>query len=275
MTQTTKRIWLIGASTGIGLHLCQQLLRQQHCVVASARTATHSEALKQLQAEFPKQLKCVDINLSDLDSLDNLETACQQAWQAFDGLDTWFYNVGSYEPMRLEEWNWQAFKTMNDTNYLGAVATMIALKPYFLAQGKGQWVWNISLASDFGLPYGGGYSAPKAALMNLAQSLQPELAEQNIALQVINHGFVKTRLTAKNDFPMMGLMSAEHAAEQIYRFLEKTWQKSPEQQLSTGRFELRFPWNLATVLAILKRLPHRLSLKITKGALRNKGSQND
>lgn len=129
--------------------------------------------------------------------------------------------------------------------------------PFFRIQKGGRWIWNLSLSSYFGLPKGGGYSAPKAALLNLAQSIQPELSNENINLQVINHGFVKTRLTAKNDFDMPQLMSPELCAKKIY-----------EGMKNENSFEIKFPFGLGSFLWFLSFLPYKLSLGITKKMLR-------
>jgi len=256
MTQSTpsseQRIWIVGASEGIGLAMVTQLLQQGAYVVASARKAeTHPELLK-LKAHQPKQLQLLNC---DVTLTDTLPEKTEQACAFYDGLDIWLYNVGSYHPMHLSEWDLKQFDFMTQTNYSGAVHLMHALLPKFKNQPNAQWLWNVSLASDFGLPYGGGYSAPKAALMNLAESVQPELAEVGIQLKVVNHGFVKTRLTAKNDFAMLGLMEPEAAAEKII------------QALSKNQFETRFPFNLAAILGTMKRLPKSWALALTKRML--------
>lgn len=245
-----QKIWLVGASQGIGLALLKLWLAKGAQVVASARHAQASTELNELLVDYPNQLY-----LLDLDVTQNLPFDAQvdEAWRAFNGLDAWFYNVGSYVPMAISDWNLAAFAQMNQANYLGAIKLMLPLKPYFISQGHGRWVWNASIAGYFGLPYGGGYSAPKAALINLAESLAPELAEQGVQLQIINHGFVKTRLTAKNDFTMPGLMTPEEAAAKIERRL--TMLKA---------FEIRFPRGLISFLSLLKFLPYKLSLKLTQ-----------
>ena len=138
-----------------------------------------------------------------------------------------------------------------------SVALLLPLQ-IFKAQGHGRWVWNASLASYFGLPYGGGYSAPKAALVNLAEALQPELAVQNIDLHIINHGFVRTRLTEKNEFTMPGLLEPVEAAQQIAHALDR----------STA-FEIRFPWRLRIVLSLLRWIPYSWSLALTRKMLRS------
>lgn len=247
-----NRTWLVGASEGIGLALVKNLLQQNHLIIASARQAESHPQLIQLQKTYTAQLHLLNC---DVTRSEELPSIAQQAWSKWNGLDQWIYNVGSYQPMHLHEWDLHKFEQMNHTNYLGAVHLMHALLPKFTAQKQGQWLWNISLASDFGLPYGGGYSAPKAALMNLAESLYPELNSAGIQLKVINHGFVKTRLTAKNDFAMLGLMEPEQAAQKI------------AQALHNRRFETRFPFSLSSILGLLKRLPKSWSFAITKRML--------
>lgn len=250
-----QKIWLVGASQGIGLELVKIWLEQGHYVLASARQAEQSKDLALLKQLYGEQLHCLNVDVSDAQGC---AAQAQQAWATFDGLDMWFYNVGAYQPMTCEQWDWSAFVQMNQSNYLGAVALMLPLQKLFNKQGHGRWVWNASLAAYFGLPYGGGYSAPKAALVNLAEALQPELAAQNIDLQIINHGFVRTRLTEKNEFAMPGLLEPLKAAEQIAHALDR----------STA-FEIRFPWRLRIVLSLFRWMPYSWSLALTRKMLRS------
>ena len=253
-----QRVWLVGGSEGIGLELVKQLLNSGVHLVVSARAAEQNKALLALQSTHAENLFLLNCDVTQKPDLPGI---IDQAWSVFNGIDTWIYNAGVYHPMRLNEWNIESFEQMNSVNYLGAVYLMNGLLPYFqktnatAVQHPPLWLWNISLASDFGLPYGGGYSAPKAALQNLAESLHPELAETGIDLKVINHGFVQTRLTAKNDFPMLGLMTPEIAAKKIVATL-----LSPQ-------FEHRFPFNLRWVLGSLKRLPKSWALYLTQKML--------
>lgn len=252
---TPKRvIWLVGASAGIGLELAKIWLAQGHCIIASSRNATASQELLDLQTRYPQTLRLLSCDISQSKDMSPIVT---QAWESFGHIDTWFYNAGAYEVMKRETWDMNAFETMAHTNYLGAVRLMIPLsKQCALHQTQCTWIWNISLSSYFGLPYGGAYSAPKAALLNLAESLRPELKTQGITLRIINHGFVKTRLTAKNSFTMPGLMSPFEAATAIAKGLEKN-----------DSFEVHFPFGLWGSLALLRVLPYRLSLWLTQKTL--------
>ncbi|KUJ72487.1 SDR family oxidoreductase [Thiomicrospira sp. WB1] len=252
---SARRVWVVGASTGIGLALTARLLAGGFAVVASSRQATDNRALQELDAIYPGQLACVDL---DVTQPDTLASAVDQAWSKFQGLDVWFYNVGVYERVSFQNSRFEDYARMNAANYLGCVALMHALRPHVLAgEGPVRWIWNLSIANQIGLPYGGGYSAPKAALLNLAEALAPELYALNVRLQVVNHGFVKTRLTAKNPFQMPALMRPEQAADHLYALIDRPFDRP-------GRFETHFPKRLTWVLKLLRHLPYAWQLALTK-----------
>lgn len=247
------RIWIVGGSSGIGLELVKLWLESGHPVIASAQNASQTKDLLSLKHIYESNLQIIDI---DVTSMESVSKAVHQAWKRFDGIDMWFYNAAVYEVMSAKEWDVTHFEAMMQVNFLGAVRVMTELMPYFETKKSGRWVWNASLSSYFGLPLGGGYSAPKAALVNLAESIQPELKEKNIDLQIINHGFVKTKLTQKNTFEMPELMEPEEAAQKIIEGIDKK-----------DRFEIHFPFKLSTVLQLLRILPYRVSLALTKKML--------
>jgi len=246
-------IWIVGASSGIGLELVKRWLNDGHNIVASSRTAQNSTPLMNLYSLYPEHLVLLDLDVS---AQDDCSQITKRAWEAFGNLDRWFYNAGAYDVVKQPNWGPAQFETMMQTNYMGAVRLMIPLSHYFVAQGYGEWVWNSSLSSYFGLPYGGAYSAPKAALVNLAESIQPELKVKGINLRIINHGFVKTRLTSKNTFTMPQLMEPEDAAQRIADALE-----------NEKGFEIRFPKFLTFVLALIRFIPYFWSLRLTQKAL--------
>lgn len=243
----------MGASSGIGLELVKKWLLDDYLVVVSARNACNNESLLTLQGKHTQTLKMIDLDVREISSV---QEAVVGAWNAFEGLDIWFYNAAVYEVMSIKAWKLEHFEAMMQVNYLGAVRVMTQLMPYFEQQKSGRWIWNASLSSYFGLPLGGGYSAPKAALVNLAEALQPELKNKNIELQVINHGFVKTRLTQKNTFEMPELMTPQEAAEKIIKDMGKPY-----------HFEMHFPFKLATFLQLLRLLPYKISLYLTRKTL--------
>ena len=251
--KTQKRIWIVGGSSGIGFELVKLCLDSEYKVVVSSRTATTNENLLKLQEQYSENLNLINLDVS---LKDTISSCVQKVWQTYEGLDIWFYNAGAYEVMSCDTWSSEKFEKMNEVNYLGIIRVMTAIFPYFQKQKKGQWVWNASISSYFGLPLGGGYSAPKAALVNLAQSIEPELDRFDIKMQIINHGFVKTKLTDKNTFEMPQLMQPEYTAKKIFEAIQ-----------NPNRFEIRFPFILSLFLRILRVLPYKISLYLTKKIL--------
>lgn len=248
-----KRIWIVGGSSGIGLELVKLYLKDDCQVIVSSRTASQNDELGALKKHYDTNLELIDLDVS---TSDGMESVVKQAWDVFGGIDVWLYNAGTYKSMKLDDWDVDNFEKMVQINYLGAIRLIHLLTPLFEAQGWGRWAFNASLSSYFGLPYGGGYSGPKAAMVNLIESIQPELMAKKIQVQIINHGFVKTRLTQKNDFEMPQLMSPETAALNIYKGLNASY-----------AFEIRFPYKLAWFLRLIRFLPYRFSLALTKRML--------
>ncbi len=249
-----KNIWIVGCSSGIGLELVKCYLHNGQSVIASARTATASNALLELQRQYSQTLALVDVDVSNSDSV---KAAVQKSWSIFASIDIVIFNAGVYESMDAAHWDVAHFEAMANTNYLGAVRLMDAALAHLRAQNKARIVFNASLSSYFGLPYGGAYSAPKAALVNFAQSIQPEMEQENIEIQIINHGFVQTRLTAKNEFAMPELMTPAFAAQKIVDGIAKPY-----------HFEIKFPFKLSLFLTFLAILPYKISLGLTKKFLK-------
>jgi short-subunit dehydrogenase len=250
-----KKVWIIGSSSGIGLELVKLYLQKDYLVIASSRDAVNSKELLRLKSKYENELKLLNIDVSDNQSVIK---SVDEAFNIFNDLNICLFNVGVYESMNIEQWDISNFESMINTNYLGAVRVLKPLISYLEKQEKeSRIVLNASLSSYFGLPYGGAYSASKAALVNLAQSLKPELEQKNIYLQIINHGFVKTRLTSKNDFDMPQLMSSDIAAKKIFEQVNKPY-----------RFEIAFPFILSKFLRLISLLPYKLSFFITKKFLK-------
>jgi short-subunit dehydrogenase len=118
--------------------------------------------------------------------------------------------------------------------------------PAMIARGTGQIAIVSSVAGYRGLPRAIAYSATKAALIAMAESLKFDLDQTGVMINVINPGFVKTPLTDRNDFPMPFLMPVEAAAKRI------------ADGLARGRFEIAFPRRFAAILKLMRILPYAL-----------------
>jgi short-subunit dehydrogenase len=143
------------------------------------------------------------------------------------------------------------------TNFDGVLNTVLPLIPKLVARGRGQIALMSSLASFRGFPGAPTYCASKAAVRVWGEALRGDLYRHGIEVSVICPGFVASRMTAKNDFPMPFLMSAERAAAIIKRGLAR----------NRGRIAFPFPTYVAGWLAgalppaltdpLLRRLPRK------------------
>lgn len=236
-----KKIWLVGASEGIGAVTAMQLAAAGAQLAVSARSA---EKLDALVAQLPGAghvAQALDVTS---------EESVRAAWNAlvllWGGIDIVIYNAGTYTPMSAKAFNLAATEQMVDVNFRGALRVLDCVIPGFVAKQGGQIVLVASVAAYRGLPRAIGYGASKAALLHLAENLAIDFSDTGIKVQVVCPGFVKTRLTEKNSFDMPFIMEADAAAKRIV------------DGLASSRFEIHFPKRFSLILKTLQLLPHKL-----------------
>jgi NAD(P)-dependent dehydrogenase (short-subunit alcohol dehydrogenase family) len=240
-------LWLVGASSGIGRCLALQLAAAGWQVAASARSA---ERLNELAGAAPGGR----VQSYPLDVTDAAAVSATVARIEVDlgPIELAILNAGDYEPMPLADFDAGLFRRLMEVNYMGAVHCLDALVPRLRQRRRGQLVLTASVSGYRGLPRGAPYSATKAALINLAEALQPELASEGVRMRVINPGFVDTPLTRKNRFAMPFLMSAEQAAARIVT------------KLDAGSFEIAFPRRMVWLMKLLRCLPYGVYFALVK-----------
>ena len=201
-----KTYWIVGASEGLGAALSHQLSRAGARLILSARSTDRLEALA---ADLPGQARVLPLDVTDM-------AAVADATREAGEIDGVVYLAGAYWPMRATDWDADKGATMVDVNLGGAMRLFGHLVPAMLARGKGHIVITGSLSGFRGLPGAIGYGASKAGLMYLAEGMALDLRGTPIEVQLVNPGFVRTRLTDKNDFSMPFLMEPEAAAREIF-----------------------------------------------------------
>ena len=232
------RVWLVGASSGIGRALAERLHGLGATVLLSARKA---DALQAFVNQHPGSI-ALPLDVTDR------ETVRQAAASALAGgpLDLVCYCAGHYLPMRATAMDLDEVLRHHDINTVGAWHVLDAVLPGMLRQAQGHLSLVSSVAGFGGLPQSLAYGPTKAALINLAETLYLDLSPSGLGVSVINPGFVDTPLTAGNTFPMPALITAEQAAQAIV------------QGWSRGDFEIHFPRRFTWVMKLLRLLPYRL-----------------
>ena len=239
-----QRVWLIGASSGIGLALAEQLHAAGAEVWVSARNA---DALQQFANNHP------GAHALPLDATDEAAIAAATTTITAQGpLDLVCYCAGHYKPMRATAIDLPDLLKHQTVNVTGALYALHATIPVLLRQGHGHISLVSSVAGFRGLPKSLAYGPTKAALINLAETLYLDLQPHGIGVSIINPGFVKTPLTAQNDFHMPALITPQEAA----RHMIQGWER--------GTFDIHFPKRFSRVLKLLRLLPYTLYFALVR-----------
>jgi len=233
------RVWVIGASSGIGAETARLLLAKGARVALSARRLD----LLHTVANFHPRALIAGLDIVDPDSVQAAHAQIVKEWQ---GVDIVLIVAGAYNEMRADSFDLAIARNMLELNLHGPLNCLDVVLPGLLAQGHGAIGIVSSVAGYSGLPKALIYGPSKAALINLCESLYLDLRPRGIGVYMINPGFVDTALTAGNDFPMPALMTSPDAAREIVRGMER------------GDFHIHFPKRLSNVLRFLRLLPYRL-----------------
>lgn len=231
-----QRVWLIGASSGIGLACAQALHQAGASVCVSARKAA---ALDGFVAQHPGA-RALAMDVTDATSV---AQAASAAWGE-QGLDWVVYCAGHYQAHDATALDLPDMLRHQEVNYTGALRVLDALLPRLLAQGHGHVSLVSSVAGYRGLPKSLAYGPTKAALTHLAEALYFDLHPAGLGVSVVNPGFVQTPLTAQNDFHMPALMQPADAAQCMLQ----GWQ--------AGDFEIHFPKRFTRWMKLMRILPY-------------------
>lgn len=235
-----KRYWLVGASEGLGEALAKQMSRAGVELVLSARNA---ERLNAIAHDLPGKSEVAPLDITKPAEL--AETAAR-----IGELDGVVHMAAVYWPFGADAWDAKQANAMADINFTGAMRLMGEVVPRFVARGSGHIVLTGSLSGFRGLPGAAPYVASKAGVMALAESLYADLHRTGVDVQLVNPGFIRTRLTEKNDFRMPFIMEPEDAARAYF------------EHMTSGGFKLSFPRGFSLVFRGSQFLPDWLYYRL-------------
>jgi short-subunit dehydrogenase len=232
-----KRVWIIGASSGIGAALTKSLNLLGAKLAVSARSKEKLAAL----ANVPGELTILPLDVTEPGEILSAAEDLKSKWQQVDVI---FYLTGTHAALRAWEITPENSRRLLATNLQGAFDTVSAALDGLLAN-DGALVLTASVAGYRGLPTASIYGPTKAALINFAETLYLDLVPQGKSVFLLNPGFVDTPLTRKNQFPMPALITIEEAAAETLAGMAK------------GRFEIHFPRRFTRIMRLLRLLPYR------------------
>ncbi|MGM9781417.1 MAG: SDR family NAD(P)-dependent oxidoreductase [Candidatus Cryptobacteroides sp.] len=237
-----SRVWITGASSGIGAACAREFARRGFSLVLSARR----ESELNLRAEECLKLGAekVEVLAFDLSDKDSLESAAQKAWDAFGGLDIFFCNAGISQRCDVAEADLETVRRIFEVDYFSPYILTKTILEKMLGNGGGQLACTCSIAGLFGSRHRSAYSGSKAALQRLYETIDAEYYDKGIKTTVIIPGRVQTPISlsaleadgkAHNvmDPGQKNGISAEKAAKKIVRSILRG-----RKEVLVGGFEL-------------------------------------
>ena len=230
MNWNGRKAWIIGASSGIGESLANELESKGCKVVRSARS----------QGD-------ILIDVADDQSVVN---AAERYLSEYGDFDLVVVMAGYWKRMTAKHFDLDVYKMHNNTNTVGMARCAAAVLPKMIDKNFGTFVGVASVAGYRGMPGSSGYGPTKAAQLNFLESLRTDLVKTNVLIQAVSPGFVKTPMTDVNKFPMPFLIDADEAGKIIVKGLEK---RKPE---------IVFPIQMAIMMKIARFVPQRIWPKL-------------
>jgi NAD(P)-dependent dehydrogenase (short-subunit alcohol dehydrogenase family) len=237
----SPKVFITGASSGIGAALAAHYARQGASLGLCARRLAPTQAL------FSSLLcagSCYQVDVTDAASL---QAAAADFTGRFGVPDIVIANAGiSAGTLTENPEDLPAFRKVMDTNVLGMAVTFQPFVAPMRARASGTLVGIASVAGFRGLPGGGAYSASKSGAITYLESLRVELRGSGVAVVTICPGYIRTPMTAANRYRMPFIMDADEAARRFASVIA-----------GKRRFAV-IPWQMAFVSLALRHLPRWL-----------------
>lgn len=255
MNHTTLKVWITGASSGIGEALAYEYAKQGAVLGLVAR---REEVLHKIAANIAQQGNQVLVYSADVRDSKALQLAAQNFINQFGPPDIVIASAGvSIGTLTQYAEDIDSFKTVMDINVIGLVNTFQPFIEAMIKQQHGQLVGFASVAGIRGLPGASAYSASKAAAISYLESLRVEMHPHGIAVTTIAPGYIRTPMTAINPYRMPFLMEVDEAATRFARAIaaKKRFTVIPWQMAIVARCMLFIPpflWDF-----VMRNAPHK------------------
>lgn len=233
-----RKVWITGASSGIGKAVAMEFARRGCRVAISAR---NRDALRKLADGF--QAGVMSVVAFDVTDRAANHAAAREIQRTIGGLDIAFLNAGTCEYVNAGEFEAAMFERVMRTNVFGIANGIEAALPLLRASSHPHLVGMSSTVAYAPLPRAAAYGASKAAIRYMLESLAFDLEREGIAVSTVCPGFVETPLTAANDFPMPALIQSEVAARIIV------------DGIAARRREIHFPKRFSLPMKVAALLP--------------------
>ena len=247
----TLRVWITGASSGLGTALARHYDAQGATLGLVAR---REAPMRALAAQLKSSPFIYPLDVTDAAAL----AAASRAFMAQVGVPhIVIANAGiSVGTLTEEVVDLAAFARVFAVNVQGVVHTFHPFVEPMRERRNGRLVGISSVAGVRGLPGAGAYSASKAAVATYMESLRIELRGSGVKAVTIAPGFIDTPMTAVNKYSMPFMLSADVAARRIARVIER------------GPSYAVVPWQMGVVGKLMRMLPDAMYDRLAANAKR-------
>jgi short-subunit dehydrogenase len=219
-----RRVWITGASSGIGEALARAFHGAGAKLILSAR---REDELRRVQVSCGGEPNARVLPF-DVTESQALAEKTREALAMFGGLDILVLNAGITQRSRTRETDESVYRRLMEVNFFGPEALARAVLPSMLAQKSGHIVVMSSVAGKIGVPMRSGYSATKFALHGFFEALRSEEERNGVHVTMVCPGYIRTDISlsalrgdgrrhGKMDSELARGMPVEECARQILR----------------------------------------------------------
>lgn len=219
-----RRVWITGASSGIGEALAEAFHNAGARLILSAR---REDELRRVQAKCGGEPNTRILPL-DMSRGEELEGKATIALGMFGGIDILVLNAGISQRSKARDTDDSVYRRLMEVNFFGPEALTRAVLPAMLENKRGHIVVISSIAGKFGVSLRSGYSATKFALHGFYEALRAEESRNGIRVTLVCPGFIRTGISlsalkgdgsrhAKMDPELAQGMPAEECARHILK----------------------------------------------------------
>ena len=223
--QLNDKVALIsGGSMGIGLAVAEALAKEGVHLILTARDQQRLNKAKLTLAHFDVR---VETFAADMTKAPDIAKLVAFSKKAFDGIDILINNAGTGTNEKIAEAEDEKWYYYWDLHVMAAIRLSRAILPVMKKRGGGVILNNASICSKQPLYYETIYNTTKAALVMFSKCLAEEVIKDNIRVNIINPGLIRTEAWEKaavNEGRKLGISADD--------FLKKV----AEEQTPIGRF---------------------------------------
>lgn len=234
-----ESVLITGGSSGIGFAIAKELAAPNVYLTITGRD---KDRLEQIDNELSQSGADVMTRVCDVTDSVAMQNLIDEA-ETRAPLDLVVANAGISGGSDATTSDQEKAHNIMQTNVIGVMNTVQPAIARMSIRKQGHIAIVSSLAGFRGLPTAPAYSASKVAVKAWGDAIRPGLKFDGVGLSVIYPGFVKSRITDQNDFPMPFFMPADRAAKIIVKGLER------------GKTSIAFPWQMVLMMKLLAALP--------------------